>query len=61
MLSALQKSDSDHTCRTDLMKASEKLGKVLHEADIRLLVDNMLQKHGAEMYVSRLALFWFVS
>ncbi|XP_021636875.2 chromatin assembly factor 1 subunit FAS1 isoform X2 [Hevea brasiliensis] len=49
MISALQKLESDQTCTTDLMRASEKLGKVLQEADIRLLVDSMLQKNGAEM------------
>ncbi|KAJ4968992.1 hypothetical protein NE237_015693 [Protea cynaroides] len=49
MMSALQVSGSNQVFRTDLMKASEKLGKVLNEADIRLLVENMVQKNGAGM------------
>ncbi|XP_015572224.1 chromatin assembly factor 1 subunit FAS1 isoform X2 [Ricinus communis] len=49
MLAALQKSESDQSHKFDLMKASEKLSKVLQEADIRLLVDTLLQKNGAEL------------
>ncbi|KAL5703409.1 hypothetical protein ACHQM5_028505 [Ranunculus cassubicifolius] len=34
--------------KVDLTKASEKLAKALNEADIRLLVENLLQKSGTE-------------
>ncbi|XP_019194253.1 PREDICTED: chromatin assembly factor 1 subunit FAS1 [Ipomoea nil] len=49
MLAALDKPESHGNCSKELMKASEKLCKVLTEADIRLLVDNIEQKSGAEM------------
>ncbi|KAJ8753052.1 hypothetical protein K2173_011820 [Erythroxylum novogranatense] len=49
MISALEKSEDEQNYRSNLKKALEKLGKVLSEADIRLLVDSMLQKNGAEM------------
>ncbi|CAK7325984.1 unnamed protein product [Dovyalis caffra] len=49
MITALQKSETDRNYESDLITSSEKLGKVLREADIRLLVDGMLQKNGAEM------------
>lgn len=49
LLTALEKLDSDQNCTQEQMKASEKLGKVLNEADIRLLVASMEQKNGAEM------------
>ncbi|KAJ6317893.1 hypothetical protein OIU76_013441 [Salix suchowensis] len=48
MITALQKSETENY-KSDLIKSSGKLGKVLREADIRLLVDGMLQKNGAEM------------
>ncbi|KAH6812706.1 Plant stearoyl-acyl-carrier-protein desaturase family protein [Perilla frutescens var. frutescens] len=51
MVSALEKSEDHPNYRHDLVKASEKLGKVLNEADIRLLMENMSQKNGAEMAV----------
>lgn len=51
MITALQKSESGPNFINDLMKASEKLGKVLSEASIRVLVDSTLKKNGAEMYV----------
>jgi chromatin assembly factor 1 subunit A len=51
MITALQKSETDENYKSDLIKSSGKLGKVLREADIRLLVDGMLQKNGADMYV----------
>lgn len=44
MIAALQRSESDQSCRQLLMKASERLGKVLSETDIRLFVDSMVQK-----------------
>lgn len=49
MITALQKSESGPNFINDLMKASEKLGKVLSEASMRVLVDSMLKKNGAEM------------
>lgn len=51
MITALQKPETDENYKSDLKKSSGKLGKVLREADIRLLVDGMLQKNGTEMYV----------
>ncbi|KAJ0014074.1 hypothetical protein Pint_19545 [Pistacia integerrima] len=51
MVTALQKSESDPNVIHDLMKASEKLGKVLRGEDIRILVDNMLKKSDADMVV----------
>ncbi|ESR46817.1 Chromatin assembly factor 1 subunit FAS1 [Citrus sinensis] len=49
MITALQKSESGPNFINDLMKASEKLGKVLSEASIRVLVDSTLKKNGAEI------------
>lgn len=59
MLVALDKSESHGNCSKELMKASEKLCKVLTEADIRLLVDNIGQKSGAEMCVLAAVLLWY--
>lgn len=50
MIAALEKSQSKQNYQ-ELMKASEKLGKILNETDIRALVDNMEQNFGAEVYV----------
>ncbi|TYG37052.1 hypothetical protein ES288_D13G111200v1 [Gossypium darwinii] len=49
MVTLLQKSENDHSNEYDFVKVSEKLAKVLSEADIRLLMCNMLQKTGAKM------------
>ncbi|KAH8517393.1 hypothetical protein H0E87_005361 [Populus deltoides] len=49
MITALQKQETDQNYESDLIKSSEKLGKVLTEADIRLLIDGLLQKNGAEI------------
>ncbi|XWS65239.1 hypothetical protein CRYUN_Cryun05aG0075300 [Craigia yunnanensis] len=49
MISLLQKSENDQNYKHDFMKVSEKLVKVLSEADIRLLICNMSQKSGVEM------------
>ncbi|XP_043705396.1 chromatin assembly factor 1 subunit FAS1-like [Telopea speciosissima] len=49
MISSLQMPKSCQNYRTDLVKASEKIGKVLNQADIRLLVENMVQKNGTDM------------
>ena len=51
MINALEKPESDQNYKYDLIKASEKLAKVLNEADIRLLIESMVQKDGADMYV----------
>lgn len=50
MISALEKADNDQTGKQELTKASERLGKVLSETDIRLLIGSMVQKIGADMY-----------
>ncbi|KAL3520441.1 hypothetical protein ACH5RR_018590 [Cinchona calisaya] len=47
MIAALEKSES-HENYQELMKALERLGKILNEADIRLLVDNVVQNTGME-------------
>ncbi|XP_047966615.1 chromatin assembly factor 1 subunit FAS1 [Salvia hispanica] len=49
MINALEKSGDHPNHLQDLTKASEKIGKVLNEADIRLLMENILQKNAAEM------------
>ncbi|XP_038704439.1 chromatin assembly factor 1 subunit FAS1-like isoform X2 [Tripterygium wilfordii] len=49
MIAALQKSESDQTYEKCLMNAMEKLAKVLSEAQIRSVVDGMLQKSNAEI------------
>lgn len=49
MINALEKPESDQNYKYDLIKASEKLAKVLNEADIRLLIESMVQKDGADM------------
>ncbi|XP_059307532.1 chromatin assembly factor 1 subunit FAS1 [Lycium ferocissimum] len=48
LLTALEKVETDPNCTQEQLKASEKLAKVLNEADIRLLVASMEQKNGAE-------------
>ncbi|KAL3652074.1 hypothetical protein CASFOL_001755 [Castilleja foliolosa] len=48
MINALEKSEDQPSCLQELVKASEKLSKVLNEADIRLLIENMSEKSGAE-------------
>lgn len=58
MITALQKQETNQNYESDLIKLSEKLGKVLTEADIRLLIDGLLQKNGAEMYASKKVLFF---
>lgn len=49
MITALQKSESDQTCRQELMKSLERLSKVSSDADIRLSIGNMVQKNGVDM------------
>lgn len=49
MLAALQRPETEKSCRSDLSKAAEKLGKILNKVDIRSFMDNMLQKNSTEM------------
>lgn len=48
MIASLQALDSLPNFKVDMMKASEKIAKVLNEKDIRLLVENLVQKSGTE-------------
>lgn len=57
MINALEKSENHPNCLRELMKASEKLSKVLNEADIRLLMENLSHKNGAQMYVFQVTFF----
>ncbi|GAV79235.1 CAF1A domain-containing protein, partial [Cephalotus follicularis] len=49
MITALQKSENDQNYKHDVMKASEKLGKVLSVSDIRILMNSMMEKNGADI------------
>ncbi|CAH2065585.1 unnamed protein product [Thlaspi arvense] len=49
MLAALQREGTEKSCRSELSKAGEKLGKILSEVDIRSFMGNMLQKNSTEM------------
>ncbi|GMI78848.1 FASCIATA 1, NUCLEOSOME/CHROMATIN ASSEMBLY FACTOR GROUP B, FUGU 2 [Hibiscus trionum] len=49
MITLLEKSGDNQKYKHDFMKASEKLVKVLNEADIRVLMCNMSQQSSAEM------------
>ncbi|XP_047332081.1 chromatin assembly factor 1 subunit FAS1-like [Impatiens glandulifera] len=49
MITALQKSEALQSCGQELKKASERLCKVLNEADIRLLVQTLVEKNSADM------------
>ncbi|KAM7468920.1 hypothetical protein LguiA_007103 [Lonicera macranthoides] len=48
----LQKLEGQQNGKQELLKALERLGKVLPEEDICQLVGSMVQKNGADMYVS---------
>lgn len=48
---------SDPNYKLDMKKASEKLGKALNEAQVRSLVESLLQKNDADMYVDISFLF----
>ena len=52
MIAALKKPESEHDYKQGLMKASEKLGIAFPEADIRLLVDGLLQKNSLDLYAA---------
>ncbi|KAF8393777.1 hypothetical protein HHK36_019975 [Tetracentron sinense] len=49
MICSLQMPESQLSYRHDTMKALEKLGRVLNEADIRSLVEKMVQKNATDM------------
>ncbi|XP_022893059.1 chromatin assembly factor 1 subunit FAS1-like isoform X1 [Olea europaea var. sylvestris] len=49
MITALEKSEVHQSYREDLIRASDKLSKVLTEADVRLLMETMSQKNAAEV------------
>ncbi|XP_057471860.1 chromatin assembly factor 1 subunit FAS1-like [Actinidia eriantha] len=49
MRTTLQKSETNQNLGQDLAKASQRLGKVLNEADIRLLVRSMEEKNSPNM------------
>lgn len=48
MLHQLQKSENDQHCGRGLVKAFDKLDKVLNEADIRIFVDGMLKNNQSD-------------
>lgn len=60
MITALEKSEGHQSYREDLIRASDKLSKVLTEADVRLLMETMSQKNAAEVYVSQVFFFQLV-
>ncbi|CAI9759280.1 unnamed protein product [Fraxinus pennsylvanica] len=49
MITALEKSEGHQSYRQDLIKAADKLSKVLTEADVRLLMETMSQKNAAQV------------
>ncbi|KAK9138649.1 hypothetical protein Sjap_009243 [Stephania japonica] len=49
MISVLQKPENNPNYKPDLMKAYEKVAKVLAESDIRLLVEKMMKQNEADM------------
>ncbi|XP_042004178.1 chromatin assembly factor 1 subunit FAS1-like [Salvia splendens] len=49
MINALEKPEDHPNRPQDLAKASEKIGKVLNETDIQMLMQNLSQKNAAEM------------
>ena len=51
MIAALKKLESEPDYNQGLIKASAKLNKAFPEADIRLLVDGLLQKNSEDMYL----------
>ncbi|KAL5582967.1 hypothetical protein UlMin_015409 [Ulmus minor] len=49
MINALQKSESDENYKQVLIKASDKLGKARNEAEIRMLLHDLMQKNNANL------------
>lgn len=60
MMMALEKSDNIQ-CKYGLKKAMVKLDKVHGEADIRLLIDGLLQNNVSDMYVYFVTPFLLIS
>lgn len=52
MIAALKKQESQPDYNDGLIKASAKVNKAFPEADIRLLVDGLLQKNSEDMYLN---------
>lgn len=55
VIAAFMKSESHQNCRQEVIKVTERLVKVLNEAEICVLVERMTQKNGSELYVSIVA------
>lgn len=60
MIASLEKLESDQNYNHFLIKASAKLGKAYTEADIRLLLDGLLQKNTEHMYITTVFLISYV-
>lgn len=52
MIASLTKLESEPNYNQELVKASKKLSKAYTEADIRLLVEGLLQKNSEDMYIT---------
>lgn len=61
MIAALKRLECEPNFNDALKRASTKLNKAFPEADIRLLVDNSLQKNSEAMYTTLPNIMWFVS
>jgi len=51
MIALLKKQESEPNYNQNLIKASKKLSKTSTEADIRVIVEGLLQKNSEDMYV----------
>lgn len=61
MIASLKKLESEPNYNQGLLKASTKLGKAYTEADIRLLVDGLLQKNSEDMYIIAVFMTFFIA
>ena len=61
MIASLKKLESEPNYNQGLLKASTKLGKASTEADIRLLVDGLLQKNSEDMYIIAVFMTFFIA
>jgi chromatin assembly factor 1 subunit A len=52
MIASLKKQESESNYSQDLIKASKKLSKTSNEADIRVIVEGLLQKKSEDMYLT---------
>lgn len=52
MTASLRKIENELNYNQDLKKASTKLSKAYTEADIRVLVEGLLQKNSEDMYIT---------